>query len=75
MDPGWKAAPDRRMVGRTERILVPEVSKRDPGRLQGRTENNRLTHFGSDDHGLIGQFVDVEITEALPNSLRAELPA
>ena len=64
----------RRMVGRIERLLVTEVSKRDPGRLQGRTENNRLTHFRSDDPGLIGQFVDVEITEALPNSLRAELP-
>ena len=60
----------RRMVGRIERVLVTEVSKRDPGRLQGRTENNRLTHFSSDDTGLIGQFVDVEITEALPNSLR-----
>nr|MBP7910336.1 tRNA (N6-isopentenyl adenosine(37)-C2)-methylthiotransferase MiaB [Pseudomonadales bacterium] len=64
----------RRMVGGIERVLVTEVSKRDPGRLQGRTENNRLTHFRSDDTGLIGQFVDVEITEALPNSLRAELP-
>jgi tRNA-2-methylthio-N6-dimethylallyladenosine synthase len=63
----------RRMVGGTQRLLVTEVSKRDPGRLQGRTENNRLTHFRSDDTGLIGQFVDVEITEALPNSLRAEL--
>ncbi|HQY71605.1 MAG TPA: TRAM domain-containing protein, partial [Pseudomonadales bacterium] len=63
----------RRMVGGTQRLLVTEVSKRDPGRLQGRTENNRLTHFRSDDTGLIGQFVDVEITEALPNSLRAEV--
>ena len=62
------------MVGGIERVLVTEVSKRDPGRLQGRTGNNRLTHFTSDDAGLIGQFVDVEITEALPNSLRAELP-
>jgi len=63
----------RRMVGSTQRLLVTEVSKRDPGRLQGRTENNRLTHFPSADMRLIGQFVDVEITEALPNSLRAEL--
>jgi tRNA-2-methylthio-N6-dimethylallyladenosine synthase len=63
----------RRMVGGVERILVTEVSKRDPGRLQGRTGNNRLTHFRSTDQGLIGQFVEVEITEALPNSLRAEL--
>jgi len=63
----------RRMVGSVQRLLVTEISKRDPGRLQGRTENNRLTHFPSDDTRLIGQFVDVEITEALPNSLRGEL--
>ena len=63
----------RRMVGSTQRLLVTEVSRRDPARLQGRTENHRLTHFPSDDMRLIGQFVDVEITEALPNSLRAEL--
>ncbi|MCG3169392.1 MAG: tRNA-2-methylthio-N(6)-dimethylallyladenosine synthase [Pseudomonadales bacterium] len=63
----------RRMVGNIERILVTGVSKRDPGRLQGRTGNNRLTHFPGTDTTLIGRFVDVRITEALPNSLRAEL--
>ncbi len=62
----------RRMVGSIERILVTAVSKRDPGRLQGRTENNRLAHFPSTDQTLIGRFVDVRIIEALPNSLRAE---
>ena len=63
----------RRMVGGIERVLVTGVSKRDPGRLQGRTENNRITHFPSTDQTLVGEFVDVRITEALPNSLRAEL--
>ncbi|MCP5321922.1 MAG: tRNA (N6-isopentenyl adenosine(37)-C2)-methylthiotransferase MiaB [Pseudomonadales bacterium] len=63
----------RRMVGGIERVLVTGVSKRDPGRLQGRTENNRITHFPSTDQALVGEFVDVRITEALPNSLRAEL--
>ncbi len=63
----------RRMVGSVERVLVDAISKRDPGRLQGRTGNNRITHFPSDQRGLIGRFVDVEITEALPNSLRGEL--
>jgi tRNA-2-methylthio-N6-dimethylallyladenosine synthase len=63
----------RRMVGGIERVLVTGVSKRDPGRLQGRTENNRITHFPSTDQALVGEFVDVRITEALPNSLCAEL--
>lgn len=63
----------RRMAGKTERLLVTGVSKKDPGQLQGRTENNRVVNFSSDDRGLIGQFVHVEITEALPNSLRGRL--
>jgi tRNA-2-methylthio-N6-dimethylallyladenosine synthase len=38
--------------------------------LQGRTENNRVVNFSSDNQNIIGQFVNVTITEALPNSLR-----
>ncbi|MEQ6884324.1 tRNA (N6-isopentenyl adenosine(37)-C2)-methylthiotransferase MiaB [Salicola sp. Rm-C-2C1-2] len=60
----------RRMVGSTQRILVTGVSKKDPGEYQGRTENNRVVNFRTDVPGVIGSFVDVEITEALPNSLR-----
>ncbi|MOA02212.1 (Dimethylallyl)adenosine tRNA methylthiotransferase MiaB [compost metagenome] len=63
----------RRMVGTIQRILVTDYSKRDPGKLQGRTENNRVVNFVSDNPRLIGQFVDVEIYEALPNSLRGRL--
>jgi len=63
----------RRMVGGVERILVSGVSRKDPGQLQGRTENNRVVNFSATDHALIGQFVDVHISEALPNSLRGEL--
>ena len=63
----------RRMVGNSERVLVSGVSKRDPGQLQGRTENNRVVNFRSSDSGLIGQFADVLIEEALPNSLRGRL--
>jgi tRNA-2-methylthio-N6-dimethylallyladenosine synthase len=63
----------RRMVGRAEEILVTGVSRKDPGQLQGRTENNRVVNFPSRDHGLIGQFVKVLIGEALPNSLRGVL--
>jgi len=63
----------RRMVGNTETVLVSGISKKDPGQLQGRTENNRVVNFSSSDHGLIGNFIQVEITEALPNSLRGTL--
>jgi tRNA-2-methylthio-N6-dimethylallyladenosine synthase len=65
----------RRMVGSRQRILVTAVSKKDPGQLQGRTENNRVVNFRSDNHALIGEFVEAEIREALPNSLRGELIA
>lgn len=63
------------MVGTTQEILVTGVSKRDPGQLQGRTENNRVVNFNASGHNLIGQFVCVEIGEALPNSLRGKLVA
>ena len=62
----------RSMIGTTQRILVERLSKKDASQIAGRTENNRVVNFnGSPD--LIGQFVDVTITEALPNSLRGEL--
>ncbi|GAB3372306.1 tRNA (N6-isopentenyl adenosine(37)-C2)-methylthiotransferase MiaB [Spongiibacter taiwanensis] len=63
----------RQMVGTEQRILVTGVSKKDPGELQGRTENNRVVNFRSDDHALIGEFVNVVIDDALPNSLRGSL--
>ena len=59
----------RRMVGNEETILVTGISKKDLGQLQGRTENNRVVNFRTDDHSLIGKFVKVKIEEALPNSL------
>ncbi|WP_418338283.1 tRNA (N6-isopentenyl adenosine(37)-C2)-methylthiotransferase MiaB [Pseudomonas citronellolis] len=63
----------RRMVGSIQRILVTDYSKRDPGQLQGRTANNRVVNFACDNPHLIGQFAEVEIYEALPNSLRGRL--
>jgi len=63
----------RRMVGTQQMLLVTGISKKDPGQLQGRTENNRVVNFSTDNHELIGQFAQVEITEALPNSLRGIL--
>ena len=65
----------RRMVGSSQTILVTGVSKKDPGQLQGRTENNRAVNFSCTDHCLIGEFAKVEIVEALPNSLRGVLQA
>ncbi|TNF07702.1 MAG: tRNA (N6-isopentenyl adenosine(37)-C2)-methylthiotransferase MiaB, partial [Gammaproteobacteria bacterium] len=61
------------MVGSCQSVLVTGISKKDPGQMQGRTENNRVVNFPSQDHGLIGQFVQLTITEALPNSLRGLL--
>ena len=63
----------RQMVGTRQRILVTGPSRKDPGQLQGRTENNRVVNFSAADHGLIGKFVDVNVGEALPNSLRGAL--
>lgn len=62
----------RDMVGKTERVLVEGFSKKNANELRGKTENNRTVNFvGS--KSLIGEFAEVLITEALPNSLRAEL--
>lgn len=63
----------RQMVGNHERILVTGPSKKDPGQLQGRTENNRVVNFSSNNQSLIGNFVTITVEEALPNSLRGRL--
>jgi tRNA-2-methylthio-N6-dimethylallyladenosine synthase len=60
------------MIGSVQRVLVERPSKKDSRQLAGRTENMRWVNFdGAED--LIGGFVDVLITEALPNSLRGRL--
>ncbi len=61
----------RRLVGTTQRVLVAGPSRKDPGQLAGRTECNRVVNFAGESDW-IGTFVDVKITEALPNSLRGE---
>ena len=68
------AAHAEAMVGTTRTALVTGPSKLDPGQLQGRTEDNRVVNFRAGEE-LIGELVPVTITEALPNSLRGELPA
>ena len=57
------------MVGTTQRVLVEKLSKKSSSQVAGRTENNRWVNFDADP-AAIGGFVDVVITEALPNSLR-----
>ncbi len=57
------------MIGTLQKVLVDRPAKKDPSQLSGRTENNRVVNFDGP-QGLMGRFVDVEITEALPNSLR-----
>ncbi|OED72548.1 tRNA (N6-isopentenyl adenosine(37)-C2)-methylthiotransferase MiaB [Vibrio crassostreae] len=62
----------RLMLGTEQRILVEGPSRKNLMELRGRTENSRVVNFeGSAD--LIGQFVDVKITEVYTNSLRGEI--
>jgi tRNA-2-methylthio-N6-dimethylallyladenosine synthase len=60
------------MVGSVQNVLVEGPSKRDPHELAGRTENMRFVNFAGP-ASLIGQFVDVRITQAMSNSLRGRL--
>ncbi|HEY5740407.1 MAG TPA: tRNA (N6-isopentenyl adenosine(37)-C2)-methylthiotransferase MiaB [Gammaproteobacteria bacterium] len=62
----------RAMVGTVQSVLVEKPSKKNPRQLTGRTENMRWVNFDADP-SYIGQFADVLITEALPNSLRGRL--
>ena len=60
------------MVGTIQRVLVNNISRKSDAQMSGRTENNRVVNFAGAKE-LIGQFVDVEITEARTNSLQGEL--
>ncbi len=62
----------RKMVGSVERCLVLGVSKKNPGELQARTENNRVVNFATDAN-VVGKFVNLEIVDQLTNSLRGKL--
>ena len=60
------------MVGSVQRVLVEGPSRKDPNELTGRTENMRYVNFAGPPR-LVGQFVDVTITEAMSNSLRGRV--
>jgi tRNA-2-methylthio-N6-dimethylallyladenosine synthase len=62
----------KNMVNTVQTVLVEGRSKKNPLHMQGRTENNRVVNFVAHPR-LAGQFVDVLITEALPNSLRGRI--
>jgi tRNA-2-methylthio-N6-dimethylallyladenosine synthase len=60
------------MVGTVQRVLVEGHARKDASELAGRTDNNRVVNFAGHER-LIGRFVDVIITAALPHSLRGEV--
>jgi len=60
-----------KMIGSVQSVLVTGPSKKNPSELSGRTENNRVVNFPGDQTD-IGNFVQVEITECRPNSLRGK---
>ena len=62
------------MVGSVQSVLVEGPSKKDANELTGKTENMRSVNFAGPKR-LIGQFVDVVITEAMSNSLRGRVAA
>ncbi|MGB6241562.1 MAG: tRNA (N6-isopentenyl adenosine(37)-C2)-methylthiotransferase MiaB [Castellaniella sp.] len=66
------AAYSQAMVGSIQRLLIEGPSKKDPHDMKGRTENNRIVNFAGQPR-LIGQMVDVRITQALSNTLRGEI--
>ncbi|VAW48313.1 tRNA-i(6)A37 methylthiotransferase [hydrothermal vent metagenome] len=68
------AAIGEAMIGTVQRVLVERLSRNSFEQVAGRTENNRVVNFDGSPE-LIGQFVDVEITEALNNSLRGVVVA
>src|SRR5205823_4034245 len=59
-------------VGTVQRVLVEGKSRKDAGELMGRTECNRVVNFPGNAR-LLGQMVDLTITEAMSHTLRGEI--
>ena len=64
----------RAMIGSVQRVLVTGLAKREGAQIASRTENNRVVNVDGDPK-LIGQFIDVNIEEALRCSLRGKIIA
>jgi tRNA-2-methylthio-N6-dimethylallyladenosine synthase len=62
----------RSMVGSTQRVLVEGTSARDINELSARTDNNRIVNFAGHPR-LIGQMIDVVITDAMANTFRGRV--
>ena len=60
------------MVGTRQTVLVEGTSRKNPNEMTGRSENMRYVNFPGDAR-MVGQFVDVIITEAMTNSLRGRV--
>ncbi len=60
------------MIGTVQRVLVEGHAKKNADELAGRTDNNRIVNFAGQPR-LIGQFVEVTVTQALSHSLRGEI--
>jgi tRNA-2-methylthio-N6-dimethylallyladenosine synthase len=60
------------MIGGEYDVLVEGISKKDPSKLSGRTNNNKVINFEGQER-LIGHTVTIKVTEALPNSLRGNV--
>ena len=60
------------MVGSVQNVLVEGPSRKNPNEMAGRTENMRYVNFPGDAR-LVGQFIDVQITQAMANSLRGRI--
>ena len=71
LDSQYKANSER-MVGTRQRVLVTGAAAKNPRELAARTDNNRVVNFAGD-RASIDNYVDVDITAALPHSLRGEL--
>jgi tRNA-2-methylthio-N6-dimethylallyladenosine synthase len=72
---GQSSQISQKMLGHTERVLIEGLAK-DGIKLQGRAENNRVVHFTAPDQdieSMIGQMVDIRITEVLKFTLCGEL--
>lgn len=62
----------RNMLNKVYPVLVDGHSRKSPRDLSGRTANNRVVNFPGD-KSMIGQMVNVLITEVLPHSLRGRV--
>jgi tRNA-2-methylthio-N6-dimethylallyladenosine synthase len=71
LDRQYRAYSDA-MTGTRQRVLVTGRAAKDARELAARTDNNRVVNFPGDP-ALVGTYVDITVTAALPHSLRGEL--